>query len=560
MSPGYTTFGPLGLLAIFAVGLALIWLQKHRARRVARARLGEAWSRDERVDRDGWPYAVRERWEPDLDADASCYRVDDQTWFDLDLDAVVAAFDYTQTGVGAQALYRALRRPARSGEVGRRRVALARELEADADARTSCQQLLFDFHNQGWTLSAILWGPPLEAPIPVWLMRVLSVTPLLFAGAAYLGDSVVLVVLAIANLCGNIVLHTITNNNYRREMGAAIELGEMISLVARLRDVPVLASVFGGLDAQFERVAAVFGRKGVNASVLGGGSAAGREMTDYATSFFLLKVIALHVALRRIEQARPALQQLFDALGEVDLCIALAKLQNLRSLTPAQVGEASLSLSLVDATHPLLEDCVENDLRLTARGLVLTGSNMAGKSTFLRTVGLNVILAQSLGLVSCRRYEGPALRVYSSMNILDDLSAGHSRYRAEAERMLTLTRAAEGAPCLFLIDEMFAGTNPIERTAAAHAVARYLSESHPVLLATHDLELVEALAAEGFFAAYFSETAKDGDLRFDYRLRDGAAGRANAISILRALGFPEAVAADAERFAGELGDAARARR
>jgi hypothetical protein len=412
--------------------------------------------------------------------------------------------------------------------------------------------VLAEFRNRGWMLPSILFGAPLLPPIPVWAMRALGVAPPLLGAAAYFSESVVLVVLTILNVAANVGLHGLTNHRHRAEMSATVELGAMLSMATDLRALPLLAPVFEPHKRGLAQILSMFGRRGegLRTRLLSAGAKVG-ELPDYPLAFFQIKVVALYAAQQRIERARPILCDLFDTLGEVDLCISLAKLRNLRSLTPAQLGGRS-DLALRGVTHPLIDDCVANDLCLSARGLVLTGSNMAGKSTFLRSVGLNAILSQSLGVGYFDSYEAPIMRVYSSMSIRDDLLSGRSRYRAEAERILELTRAAAQGPCLFLLDEMFAGTNPIERGAAAHAVVRYLSESHVVLLATHDLDLVGSLIADDFFAAYFSETADGDDLRFDYQLRLGAAGRPNAISILRTLGFPESISADAERFAADM--------
>ena len=269
----------------------------------------------------------------------------------------------------------------------------------------------------------------------------------------------------------------------------------------------------------------------------------------------MIKVAALYTALRRIERARPLCVDCSTRSGRSTSALAWPSFASFARRQPgalARAPGASNNLALRGATHPLIERCVANDLCLSARGLVLTGSNMAGKSTFLRSVGLNAILSQSLGVVYFDSYEAPILRVYSSMSIRDDLLVGPQPLPRRGRADLELTRAAARGPCLFLIDEMFAGTNPVERSAAAHAVARHLSESHIVLLATHDLDLVVSLITDNFFAAYFSETADGDDLRFDYQLRVGAAGRPNAISILRALGFPESISADAERFAADM--------
>ena len=137
----------------------------------------------------------------------------------------------------------------------------------------------------------------------------------------------------------------------------------------------------------------------------------------------------------------------------------------------------------------------------SGQGVLVTGSNMSGKSTFLRTVGVNAILAQTIGTCLARTYAAPVFVVRSCIGRSDDLVGGKSYYLAEVEALLGLVEASETADCcLFLLDELFRGTNAVERIAAGEAVLRELLLSRPghdkhhvALAATHDGELVDLL-------------------------------------------------------------------
>ena len=135
----------------------------------------------------------------------------------------------------------------------------------------------------------------------------------------------------------------------------------------------------------------------------------------------------------------------------------------------------------------------------------------------------------------------------SLMRIADDLRAGKSRYRAEANGVREMLEAvAGGEACLFVLDELFSGTNPLERTAASLAVGEALLERHVVVLATHDLALVEALEGR-VQLGNFSEAGQGNDVEFDYRVREGIGVRPNAIAILARLGYPKDVVERARR-------------
>jgi DNA mismatch repair ATPase MutS len=176
--------------------------------------------------------------------------------------------------------------------------------------------------------------------------------------------------------------------------------------------------------------------------------------------------------------------------------------------------------------------------------VLITGSNMSGKSTFLRTIGVNVVLAQTVHTTLARRYEAPFYQVRSCIGRADDLIAGKSYYLVEVESVLALVRAAERSePHLFIFDELFRGTNAVERIAAAEAVLDTLvtpGRPHVVLTATHDGELVDLLS-DKYVVFHLSDEVGPEGLVFDYRLTAGPATSRNAITLLQLNGAPESL-------------------
>jgi DNA mismatch repair ATPase MutS len=177
-------------------------------------------------------------------------------------------------------------------------------------------------------------------------------------------------------------------------------------------------------------------------------------------------------------------------------------------------------------------------------GLLVTGSNMSGKSTLLRTVGVNVILAQAINTCLARAYEAPFYQVRSCIGRADDLIAGKSYYLVEVESVLALVTASEQRePHLFLFDELFRGTNAVERVAAAEAVLDALiatGKPHVVLAATHDGELVDLLRGT-YAVCHFGDAVGPDGLIFDYQLAAGPATSRNAITLLELNGAPESL-------------------
>ncbi|MFZ6029796.1 MAG: MutS-related protein [Chloroflexota bacterium] len=205
--------------------------------------------------------------------------------------------------------------------------------------------------------------------------------------------------------------------------------------------------------------------------------------------------------------------------------------------------------------HPLLppREKVCNDFELENLGelALITGSNMAGKSTFIRTVGVNLCLAQAGGPVDASAWRSLPFRLYTCIRISDSLSDGFSYFYAEVKRLRGLleelqqageTPRAKTPPLFYLIDEIFRGTNNRERLIGSRAYVRALAGANGMgLIATHDLELA-GLAEENTQIAnfHFRDEVKDGKLAFDYRIRPGASPTTNALKIMQMEGLPVA--------------------
>jgi hypothetical protein len=195
--------------------------------------------------------------------------------------------------------------------------------------------------------------------------------------------------------------------------------------------------------------------------------------------------------------------------------------------------------------HPLLPDakCVRNDVKLTAeeRVLVVSGSNMSGKSTLLRTVGINAVLALAGAPVRARQLRISGLAVGASIRILDSLQGGTSRFYAEITRLRKLASLADGpVPLMFLLDELLHGTNSHDRRIGAEAVIKGLVRRGSIgLMTTHDLALahiVDALAPRAS-NVHFEDHIENGQIAFDYLLRPGIVKKSNALELMRSIGL-----------------------
>ncbi|MFA6240367.1 MAG: hypothetical protein WC655_05540 [Candidatus Hydrogenedentales bacterium] len=195
--------------------------------------------------------------------------------------------------------------------------------------------------------------------------------------------------------------------------------------------------------------------------------------------------------------------------------------------------------------HPLLPSaaCVRNDAHLdeTTRMLVVSGSNMSGKSTLLRTVGINAVLAQMGAPVCAKALRMSPLTIGATLRIQDSIHEGRSRFYAEIQRLRAVMDLTKGPkPVLFLFDEILAGTNSHDRQLGAEAILRGFLDAGAIgLVTTHDLALARIADALSSRAAnvHFEDHLEDGKLVFDYQLRAGVVQKSNALELMRAVGL-----------------------
>ncbi len=277
----------------------------------------------------------------------------------------------------------------------------------------------------------------------------------------------------------------------------------------------------------------------------------------YIKIFFQIDLIAFARLSRGIERRREELKALYRAMGRIDALQAIASYRERRELETEPSPGEELSLNVEGVYHPLVVDAVANSVAVSRPGALITGTNMAGKSTFLRTVGLNVVLAQTIGACFATSYRGGRFLVMSSIEKADSLGSGKSFYFDEAERIFRMIeQVGSEVPVLLLIDELLSGTNSIEREGASVAILRYLAQRHALTFAaTHDVGIARRVE-ELYTPFYFTDHADAGGLRFDYRMRPGLVRSRNAIRLLSLIGYPQDLVDEALREAGTESDGA----
>ena len=240
----------------------------------------------------------------------------------------------------------------------------------------------------------------------------------------------------------------------------------------------------------------------------------------------------------------PLIGSWLSVLGEIEALISLARYAYEHSEQPfPELIEGPATFKATDLGHPLIfaaaRVCNDVDISGRVRALLVSGSNMSGKSTLLRTVGINTVLAMAGAPVCARRLQLTPLRIGASIRINDSLHEGSSRFYAEITRLRRLFEPAT-LPLLFLLDELLQGTNSADRLMGARGVIRALIERGAIgLISTHDLALtdVAGLAPGALENVHFRDELIDGKLTFDFKLHSGVVTHSNGIELMRSIGL-----------------------
>ena len=534
------------LVAGFAVVL-FAWfeysLRRHRRRLLTtfRAEWGHPLEKTRRVDTIA---AYHETL-----ATAAERPIDERTAQDLDLDAVFAVLDRTVCSVGQQLLYHRLRTTPTPDDLGSFEALMTR-FGQDVPDRERIQQALVGLRGHSgdaWWLTQpnvldIRRGDvifPLLAPIvPVALLL-----------------SVVWPQAVVVAFAGMVVNATVRYRSANRLVPALQHFRQVGPLIASAKRL--CATIRACHPTRGDRLATdlrALARLSRHTAVVSRDPRASDDLSaaifEIINTIFLLDVNALYFAVKALEANRLELLRTFAAVGTVDAALGVASYRAGTagwSRPVLQLGPESSKM--VALRHPLLAGAIPNSIELgPPHGVLVTGSNMSGKSTFLRTVGVNVLLAQTVNTCIAAEYRAARFEVRSVIGRSDDMVAGRSYYKDEVEAIIALVHATKSSsPHLLLFDELFRGTSTVERIAAAEATLAELVNGehhdgphtpHVVIAATHDRELVD-LMGDSYVSYHFSDTVDANGLSFDYCLREGPAQSWNAIALLEVCGAPQ---------------------
>ena len=485
--------------------------------------------------------------------------IDDITWNDLDMDRIFMLVNQTVSSPGEDVLYDMMRRPLFSEEEVQEREKLIGFFAEETEKREKLQYLLSSvgktrLGSLSETVLAISKAPRVNTKIHIFMLILLLLALFIAVPASPLYGFFLFLVLGVVNM----MIYYASKDYKLIEMylDSFVSLLRMLSAADKMETVD-WEQTRKQMDAIRDGKKAFAGLRKKAVFLTGKNDGTGdflQAILDYVRMVFHVDILAYNSILREVGNKTDKIIEMIDNMGELDAAISIASFREILPLKcrPIFTSGQEVCLETEDLYHPLISEPVANSI--TARGGVLvTGSNASGKSTFLKNIAINSILAQTICTCTAASYRAPFLKVMTSMALRDDLSGGESYFIVEIKSLKRIRdESRKKDPLLCIIDEVLRGTNTIERIAASSRILKELGRPHVLsFAATHDIELSYIL--NGIYENYhFEEEVLEKEVVFNYLLKPGRATTRNAIRLLEMLGYDEALVEDAGRAAAEF--------
>ena len=474
--------------------------------------------------------------------------ISEKTKIDLDIDALFKFLDRTSSKIGQQYLYFKLRTIGTLKEL-LKFDELVNTFYKDKDLSISCQvQLLKLNTTNSYYLEELINGKQIEKPNNIWIIKLLTLFSISSIILSFFFPFFVLFLLPIFSI--NAVFHYKNKGNVNYYLQGVGQLSKSLKVAKKLSQNSSIKTHYN--DFSFiQKIKNIMFKSefiGFEKHVDNEWLFAFWLLIELIKIMFNVEYLVFYSFLDAIKNERKSIENMFLFIGEIDTAISTASLKS----EDLKIGVPNFNnnneLKFTEIYHPLIKKCIKNNLDLVDKSMLLTGSNMSGKSTFIRTVAVNSLLAQTFHICFATAYNAPFYKIYSSIRITDDLLDNTSYYLQEVLNIKELINASKSKkPCLFVLDEIFKGTNTVERISGGKAILSYLNKkTHTILVSTHDIELTELLQNDNYDLYHFSEEIENNELLFDHKIKQGKLKTRNAIKILEIYNYPSEIINEAK--------------
>lgn len=480
--------------------------------------------------------------------------IDEITWNDLDMDNVFAYINNTKSSAGEEYLYYLLRTPVTEQKTLDERERLIHFFATHESERVDLEVCFrqigktrrFSINDYIDLLVTLKKESNVEHYIALLTIPIGLVLMTVFEVGVGL---VVMMVLLVWNVMryfkrrGEIQPYLTTFSHILKMLDASKEISKL-----KIDEVQTYVDNIADIRKKFKKFR--FGSSLLMSTQRETGSLA-EAFLDYIRVATHIDLLKFNSMLEEIKQNAGEIDNLVENIGILDALISVASFrESLPFYSLPELRETKEAfIEVKDVYHPLIVEPVANSIA-EDRNVLITGSNASGKSTFLKTVAINAVLAQTVNTSISTFYRASFFQIYSSMALKDNLQGNESYYIVEIKSLKRiLSHADEDIPMLCFVDEVLRGTNTIERISASAQILKSLSKKQVLCFAaTHDIELTHMLENE-YSNYHFQEEIQENDILFNYELYRGRAVSRNAIKLLSIIGYDKAIIESAEQTA-----------
>ena len=468
--------------------------------------------------------------------------IDDITWSDLSMDDIYKKINNTQSSAGREVLYDILRNPLCSLKELKKRDSIIEYFMNNFEERLKLQLILSNLgNNYDANTTLCLFLDEDNSKNRLKFYRTLRAIPFISLLLIVINKSFLFITMLSVAL--NIFI-SFNNKNRKIDVSGFTYIIKTINVAFKIKDmkINVLDNNLKNIAEDLEKVKKIK-KKSISKnpnSVLSDLN----FFSEYANMITLSELITYEKVKETIIKNKEYLKSIYEYVGGVDALISISSFRTSLDYYSKPQFLASTKkedniINFEELYHPLINNPVSNSLDIN-KGVLITGSNASGKSTFIKSVAINQILCQSIYTSCSKKYEGTFFNIYTSMALKDDVLNEESYYMVEIKSLKRIIdKCNENMPCLCFVDEILRGTNTVERIASSSEVLSHLNKSNAICIAaTHDIELTYLLEKE-YDNYHFEEEITDDDIVFDYKLNKGRAKSRNAIKLLSLIGYEQ---------------------
>ncbi|QEZ70438.1 DNA mismatch repair protein MutS [Paraclostridium bifermentans] len=466
--------------------------------------------------------------------------IDDITWNDLNMDDIFKKINNTQSTAGQEVLYDMLRTPVYSQAVLTKRDKVIEFFKKNEKERYDIQFILGKLGKSNELyITNCLFNKEDNSRSNLLKFTLLSWIPAISLLLLFIHPMFLILTV------GCVVLNVFISQRNKVENYDANGFSYMISLVnaankIKEKNIFEIDENIDSIDTSLKKLKNI---KRKSVGIQGKSIMSDMDVfAEYANLIFLREIITYEKVKNTIIKNKKELKNVYEYVGTIDALIAIASFREsldfyTKPCLKISEKREDNNIEFKDIYHPLVKEPVLNNGNFS-KGVLITGSNASGKSTFIKTIAINAIMAQTIYTCFAKEYKTSYFNIYTSMALKDDIHSSESYYIVEIKSLKRiLDQVQNNIPCLCFVDEILRGTNTVERIASSCEVLKNIGNENTLCFAaTHDVELTYML--DDIFENYhFEETITDNDIKFDYKIHRGRAQTRNAIKLLEFMGY-----------------------